>query len=1062
MIQKIVAPGGGFRGVLNYLLASEKDPVVLAGTLPGTTPRELAGAFGHSRSLNPRVAKPVFHASLALPPGEELTDQQWRQAVADYLETLGYGSSDWVAIQHRDTDHSHVHIVASRIDGEGKRVPDFQERRRGEAKVRELEAELGLTRVAPSLEASKAAPSRDELAAFETTGGVSVRAQLQAILDASLEDRPTLSDLLVRLETQGVGITANVQSTGRVAGWSFELDGVAIKASSLGKGYTLPALQKAGRLDFDPERDLAALRTLDRGARPAPATELPRIPSQEPGTSPGPPPAASPPESPIFDRNIPEHVYEELRGHLEPLYAEPRPLLEFQARLADSGVELHLETQDGHAVGWRFQLGDYQVDPIDLGPRHDPLDLLQTGALSLSAEDLPKLAAFAASAGPAPRELDLRRHLDRAQREELPLFETLLRLRTAGFSASVDVTPDGRLASWRFRDRDGALELSLLGPAYELRSLLEAGRFAQPSPKTTDRLATVAALREISPRDHLQQRLDEALDRSSGLASTVLHLHQLGIQTELERDTNGNIHAWRFQADGRAFDPSVFGPEYELGRLQQGGRLAYDPRSEQPLLETLATFSRASTEERLREHLAASTRDRPDLETLDHRLQARGFRLHLELDASGQPAAWSFERGGTFVHPSVLGADHTLAAFEEQGRLASSPRPPSLPAGPRTFEARLRSTLSSALEETPTFGPLVARLRSHGVEVLPERDVSGRVLGWSFQADGRTVSAASLGEDLAFRTLTASGRLDYRPERDHWALDALPGPPKASDVARVRSTLTEALADSPGLQNLVRRLRAAEIDVRPQFDSHHRVTGWHFETQGRLLEASALGHDFTFSALRASRRLDYDPERDLWAFETSLDSRGISSKPILNYREDGAASELPGKLELREQLLEAARTSTTIPQYLERVEALGIEAKPRLALSGEVRSLAYFSDGRFFTATEIDPSLAWKGLQRSHGITYKPERDLPVLRARLDRFQIARHSPDSPPHHRYVPDLTGLYRQAARLQVLLRQDAHHARHSAARAKLQTAITRTQGHLSSLQRLTSRATRLEGD
>jgi hypothetical protein len=65
------------------------------------------------------------------------SEDDWRRFATDYLERLGYGDC-----------------------------------RRGEAIVRDLERELGLRQVAPSRQASRAAPGRGELAAFACTGQV--------------------------------------------------------------------------------------------------------------------------------------------------------------------------------------------------------------------------------------------------------------------------------------------------------------------------------------------------------------------------------------------------------------------------------------------------------------------------------------------------------------------------------------------------------------------------------------------------------------------------------------------------------------------------------------------------------------------------------------------------------------------------------------------------------------------------------------------------------------------------------------------------------------------------
>ncbi|HVT16577.1 MAG TPA: relaxase/mobilization nuclease domain-containing protein [Thermoanaerobaculia bacterium] len=279
MIQKISNPGKGFRGVLNYCLDAKKLPERVAGTMAGEDARNLAREFRDARAANEEVRKPVFHASLSADPQDRLTAEQWRQIAETYVERMGYGDCLWVAVRHRDTDHDHLHIIASRITHDGRRVADWQERKRGEAIVRDLEREHDIRQVAPSHEAGRAAPGRGELAGFARTGQVGVKARLQELVELAARDRPTMGEFGQRLEALGVGVRLNLARTGRVSGISYELDGVAMKGSALGRAYSWGGLQERQGVRYDADRDLPILRTLsqaptrrrapeDRGADP--------------------------------------------------------------------------------------------------------------------------------------------------------------------------------------------------------------------------------------------------------------------------------------------------------------------------------------------------------------------------------------------------------------------------------------------------------------------------------------------------------------------------------------------------------------------------------------------------------------------------------------------------------------------------------------------------------------------------------------------------------------------------------------------------------------------------
>lgn len=149
MISKLTK-GKGFRGLAAYLLSGGRGQIV-AGVMAGRTPRELAAEFGVLRRLNPKLGKAVAHFSLSPAPGDpELTDQQWQTIAERFTSEMGFGTSPWVAVIHRDTDHTHMHVMACRIDANGKTVSDANDFRRAEAAVRGIEADFGLIAVASS------------------------------------------------------------------------------------------------------------------------------------------------------------------------------------------------------------------------------------------------------------------------------------------------------------------------------------------------------------------------------------------------------------------------------------------------------------------------------------------------------------------------------------------------------------------------------------------------------------------------------------------------------------------------------------------------------------------------------------------------------------------------------------------------------------------------------------------------------------------------------------------------------------------------------------------------
>lgn len=252
MIQNI-EQGSGFRGLVRYLFEDGKKAKLLGGTLSGRDPKELAQEAAVVRKLNKRANKVISHISLSLPPGERLTDEQWSEIAYEYIRRMGYDNCAWMAVRHCDTEHDHIHLGVIRIDmTDGKVVKNSWDYKRGEAIVRELEKEYGLSSPKPQKVSRRM--TRNEINATLRTGEVSHRQRIAEAVDEALKTPCTLPEFIDRLAAAGVGVKLNMARTGRISGISFDLEGHVFKGSKIGKSYTWGRLQKRG-VSYEENRD---------------------------------------------------------------------------------------------------------------------------------------------------------------------------------------------------------------------------------------------------------------------------------------------------------------------------------------------------------------------------------------------------------------------------------------------------------------------------------------------------------------------------------------------------------------------------------------------------------------------------------------------------------------------------------------------------------------------------------------------------------------------------------------------------------------------------------------
>ncbi|NQE35969.1 relaxase/mobilization nuclease domain-containing protein [Microcoleus asticus] len=258
--------GTGFRGCLNYVLG-KKDAALIGGTMCGQTPEELAAEFAIARQLRPNLKVAVFHATLSVDSTEKLedseeNDQRWLAIAANYMKAMEFDNNQYAVVKHSDTEHDHIHIVASRICLDGGVVDDSWDYYKSQETIRQLERNYNLETVTPSWETDKRAQTTGEHRQLKSKGNKSVRVQLQDLIDEATQDNPSMPEFVERLQQQAVEVQVTLTGIGFSQGISYNLDGVALSGTQLGRAYTFSGLQKHRGVSYDKGRDNALIEAL--------------------------------------------------------------------------------------------------------------------------------------------------------------------------------------------------------------------------------------------------------------------------------------------------------------------------------------------------------------------------------------------------------------------------------------------------------------------------------------------------------------------------------------------------------------------------------------------------------------------------------------------------------------------------------------------------------------------------------------------------------------------------------------------------------------------------------
>ncbi|MFJ3221334.1 relaxase/mobilization nuclease domain-containing protein [Kitasatospora sp. NPDC086801] len=201
------------------------DPRIVASTIPGTW-QQVARTIDHHLGYRPEIRKAVWRCSLSLPDEDGvLPDRQWAEIAKQFVEGMGFGNCDWVAVRH---GQDHVHLTVARVDWDGVLVTDRWDRPKARRVADQIERAHGL--VPARSRFRKAGPgvqSGSELAAARRRGVEPEREKVRRLVREARQAAAGRGEEVFEQHLAGLGVLfkANRASTGRMNGYSFSLPG---------------------------------------------------------------------------------------------------------------------------------------------------------------------------------------------------------------------------------------------------------------------------------------------------------------------------------------------------------------------------------------------------------------------------------------------------------------------------------------------------------------------------------------------------------------------------------------------------------------------------------------------------------------------------------------------------------------------------------------------------------------------------------------------------------------------------------------------------------------------
>lgn len=256
-----------FNRCLKYVFGKPGAQFIAKNNLIGESEKEWTSEMNYVASVSERLKKPVLHLHFSPHPNSELCDNSKKatEFIKKYLREMGWSKCQWVLGKHFDTEtpdgqeRPHYHLVLNRIElGKRKSINTSWCAKRSQEVLRQLRKEYGLQSVRKP-EGIRRKPNtvgqerryRKEEQEYLTGDRpsppeLSVRQQLQELIDRKTQNCPTLKSMQSRLEEAGV--ETRITPTDKGPGISYKYKGVAFRGISLGRGYTISGLKRYGQL----------------------------------------------------------------------------------------------------------------------------------------------------------------------------------------------------------------------------------------------------------------------------------------------------------------------------------------------------------------------------------------------------------------------------------------------------------------------------------------------------------------------------------------------------------------------------------------------------------------------------------------------------------------------------------------------------------------------------------------------------------------------------------------------------------------------------------------------
>ena len=192
----------------------------------------LINQFTSNHMQNTNLKKFMWHQSFSFAPGEKPGYETIAEISAEFAKEFGFAQNQMLVFKHEDSANLHFHIVANRIDSNGKNTSKhFHNYARTGEFCRRMEQRLELVQ-APEMRINKQLGLENALTDKQ-------HLKLKSSIDQLLNTATSIDELKAKLLAQGYKTYV-----GRGIAFYNMQKNIKIKGSDLGRSYSLASIEK--------------------------------------------------------------------------------------------------------------------------------------------------------------------------------------------------------------------------------------------------------------------------------------------------------------------------------------------------------------------------------------------------------------------------------------------------------------------------------------------------------------------------------------------------------------------------------------------------------------------------------------------------------------------------------------------------------------------------------------------------------------------------------------------------------------------------------------------------